>query len=56
MIEVTGITGRIGGKPADHLLTSGFGVRTVVRDPEKGELWRARGVRWRWPTGPRLGR
>jgi NAD(P)H dehydrogenase (quinone) len=39
MIAITGITGRIGGRLAEHLLTQGQAVRGVVRDPKKGENW-----------------
>jgi NAD(P)H dehydrogenase (quinone) len=43
MIAITGITGRIGGDLANHLLARGVGVRGVVRNPEKGEEWRKKG-------------
>jgi NAD(P)H dehydrogenase (quinone) len=43
MIAVTGITGRIGGQLAGHLLTQGISVRGVVRDPKKGEDWKRQG-------------
>jgi uncharacterized protein YbjT (DUF2867 family) len=43
MIAITGITGRIGGQLASHLLERGAGVRGVVRNPDKGEEWKKRG-------------
>jgi NAD(P)H dehydrogenase (quinone) len=39
MIAITGITGRIGGRPAGHLLAQGQAVRGVVRDPKRAENW-----------------
>jgi uncharacterized protein YbjT (DUF2867 family) len=39
MFAVTGITGRVGGIVARHLLAAGNNVRAVVRDPVKGESW-----------------
>ncbi|WP_353068021.1 NmrA family NAD(P)-binding protein [Tunturibacter empetritectus] len=45
MIAITGITGRIGGGLAGHLLAQGQAVRGVVRDPKKGENWRQQGCK-----------
>jgi NAD(P)H dehydrogenase (quinone) len=40
---VTGITGRVGGVAADTLLNAGLSVRAVVRDADKGAVWKQRG-------------
>jgi NAD(P)H dehydrogenase (quinone) len=39
MYVVTGITGKVGGEVARHLLKAGRAVRAVVRDPRKGAIW-----------------
>ncbi len=43
MVAITGITGRIGGQLADHLLAKGIAVKAVMRDSSKGERWLAKG-------------
>jgi NAD(P)H dehydrogenase (quinone) len=43
MYVVTGITGNVGGHVARILLSTGFSVRAVVRDPQKAEPWRQKG-------------
>jgi NAD(P)H dehydrogenase (quinone) len=43
MIAITGITGRIGGRLAAHLMAKGIAVRAVVRDPKKAENWKRQG-------------
>jgi uncharacterized protein YbjT (DUF2867 family) len=44
MFLVMGITGRVGGATAQHLLAQGEKVRAMVRDREKGENWADQGV------------
>lgn len=44
MFVITGATGRTGRAVAEALLDAGERVRVVVRDPAKGEEWRARGA------------
>ena len=39
MFAVTGITGKVGGEVARHLLAQGCKVRAVVRDRAKGVKW-----------------
>ena len=39
MFSITGITGRVGGGAASHLLGMGKQVRAVVRDEAKGKVW-----------------
>ncbi len=41
---VMGITGRVGGAIAGHLLAAGQTVRGVVRNPGKAKSWAERGV------------
>jgi uncharacterized protein YbjT (DUF2867 family) len=41
---VAGVTGNTGRVVAETLLSQGKSVRVVVRDPKKGEAWRARGA------------
>ena len=43
MFAVTGITGQVGGHVARSLLKAGKKVRAIVRDPQKGSAWAARG-------------
>jgi uncharacterized protein YbjT (DUF2867 family) len=43
MFAVTGITGRVGGAVASTLLAKGYGVRAVVRDPNKASSWTKQG-------------
>lgn len=43
MFAITAITGRVGGALAETLLSTGQGVRAVVRDEKKGAPWAARG-------------
>ncbi len=44
MILLTGITGKVGGASAQHLLASGKQVRAIVRNQAKAAPWAARGV------------
>jgi uncharacterized protein YbjT (DUF2867 family) len=44
MFLVMGITGRVGGATAQHLLAQGEKVRAMVRDREKAENWADQGV------------
>jgi uncharacterized protein YbjT (DUF2867 family) len=44
MFAILGATGKTGGCTADALLRQGRQVRVVVRNPEKGEPWKARGA------------
>ncbi|WP_069268946.1 NmrA family NAD(P)-binding protein [Paraburkholderia nodosa] len=44
MILVMGITGRVGGATAQHLLAQGRQVRALVRNREKAANWADRGV------------
>ena len=44
MFLVMGITGRVGGATAEHLLARGKDVRALVRNREKASSWANRGV------------
>jgi hypothetical protein len=44
MFLVMGITGKVGGATAEHLLTQGKEVRALVRNREKASTWANRGV------------
>ena len=44
MILVLGITGKVGGATAEHLLTHGKEVRALVRNREKASNWANQGV------------
>src|ERR1700722_18772255 len=44
MFLVMGITGKVGGATARHLLAQGKQVRTLVRDREKAAIWADQGV------------
>jgi NAD(P)H dehydrogenase (quinone) len=44
MYAITGITGQVGGAVAHSLLAAGKNVRAVLRDPHKGDSWKARGA------------
>jgi len=44
MFLVTGITGKVGGATARHLLQMGRQVRALVRDKAKAAAWTAKGV------------
>jgi uncharacterized protein YbjT (DUF2867 family) len=44
MFLVMGITGKVGGATADHLLAHGKDIRALVRDREKASSWAHRGV------------
>jgi uncharacterized protein YbjT (DUF2867 family) len=44
MFLVTGITGRVGGATANHLLAQGKKVRALVRSREKAAKWADQGV------------
>lgn len=44
MFLVTGITGKVGGATAEHLLAHGKHVRALVRDRKKVASWADRGV------------
>jgi uncharacterized protein YbjT (DUF2867 family) len=43
MYAITGITGKVGGEVASHLLANGQSVRAVLRDPAKAADWAAKG-------------
>ncbi|MEA3067554.1 MAG: hypothetical protein QOK41_961 [Sphingomonadales bacterium] len=43
MYAITGITGKVGGEIARHLLASGQSVRAVLRDRAKAADWAAKG-------------
>ena len=40
MYAITGVTGKVGGAVARALLAGGQSVRAVVRNPEKGQVWK----------------
>ena len=44
MFLVTGITGKVGGATARHLLAQGKNVRALVRDRAKAASWTDQGV------------
>jgi uncharacterized protein YbjT (DUF2867 family) len=44
MFLITGITGKVGGAAARHLLNKGKQVRALVRDSAKAAAWSAKGV------------
>jgi uncharacterized protein YbjT (DUF2867 family) len=44
MFLVTGITGKVGGATAEHLLAHGKDVRSLVRNREKAAHWADQGV------------
>ena len=44
MFLVMGITGKVGGATAEHLLAHGKEVRALVRNREKASTWANRGV------------
>ena len=44
MFLITGITGKVGGAAARHLLETGRQVRALVRDEAKAAKWAAQGV------------
>jgi uncharacterized protein YbjT (DUF2867 family) len=44
MYLVMGITGKVGGATAPHLLKQGKQVRALVRDHEKAAKWADQGV------------
>jgi uncharacterized protein YbjT (DUF2867 family) len=44
MFSIIGITGRVGGGVASHLLGMGKKVRAVVRDEGKGNVWASKGA------------
>jgi uncharacterized protein YbjT (DUF2867 family) len=44
MFLVTGITGKVGGATANHLLAQGRKVRALVRNREKAAKWADQGV------------
>ena len=43
MYAITRITGKVGGAVACALLAGGESVRAVVRNADKGQVWRNRG-------------
>src|SRR3954453_12090376 len=45
MYAITGITGKVGGAVARTLLADGQSVRAVVRNADKGQVWRERGCK-----------
>ncbi len=44
MFLVMGITGKVGGATAKHLLAQGKEVRALVRNREKATIWADQGV------------
>ena len=44
MFLVMGITGKVGGATAEHLLARGKEIRALVRDREKASSWASQGV------------
>ena len=44
MFLVMGITGKVGGATAEHLLAHGNEVRALVRNREKASSWANQGV------------
>lgn len=44
MFLVTGITGRVGGETAGHLLAHGKELRALVRNRERAAEWADQGV------------
>ena len=44
MFLVMGITGKVGGATAEHLLARGKEVRALVRNREKASSWANQGV------------
>lgn len=44
MFVVAGVTGNTGAVVANKLLDAGKKVRVIVRDAQKGDVWKARGV------------
>jgi uncharacterized protein YbjT (DUF2867 family) len=44
MFFIAGITGRVGGAAAKHLLAQGHQIRSLVRSPEKAAAWAKQGV------------
>jgi uncharacterized protein YbjT (DUF2867 family) len=44
MFSIIGITGRVGGGAANHLLGMGKQVRAIVRDEAKGHVWASKGA------------
>ena len=44
MFLVMGITGKVGGATAEHLLAQGKEVRALVRNREKASIWADQGV------------
>ena len=43
MYAITGVTGNVGGAVARALLAGGQSVRAIVRNPEKGQVWKDQG-------------
>src|ERR1700756_2270669 len=43
MFAITGITGKVGGAVARHLIGQGHKIRAVVRSEEKGRRWASLG-------------
>jgi NAD(P)H dehydrogenase (quinone) len=41
MYAIMGITGRVGGVVANHLLSKGEKIRAVLRNPQKAKEWSA---------------
>ncbi len=44
MFLILGLTGKVGGAAARHLLAAGHAVRALVRDPASATEWAQRGV------------
>src|SRR5712672_2488942 len=45
MYAITGVTGKVGGATARALLAAGQSVRAVVRNVDKGQVWRNLGCK-----------
>src|ERR1700761_351109 len=43
MFAITGITGKVGGAVAHHLISQGHKVRAIVRSEDKGRQWASLG-------------
>ena len=49
MYAITGVTGNVGGAVARALLAGGQSVRAIVRNADKGQVWRTEAARWLLP-------
>src|SRR5579872_3482166 len=44
MYVIAGVSGNTGSVAANTLLSEGYAVRVLVRDPAKGDPWKAKGA------------